>query len=210
MARCFHGTLEQISPWLTLRRFGKWQEILEQTTSLGEAPYARGIGHFVRGSALAATGRPGEAQQALEQVLASAGAASSLQISVNSGRYVLTLAAEMLAGQIAFHGGRFEESILHLETAVRMEDGLNYIEPPEWGAPVRHWLGAVLLEAGRPEEAEVVYWEDLRRNPENVWSLFGLLQSLNAQGKTGIATRVEERLKRAAARADVELTSSMF
>ena len=28
-------------------------------------------------------------------------------------------------------------------------------------------LGAVLLQAGRTGEAETVYWEDLRRNPEN-------------------------------------------
>ncbi len=198
------------TPWLTLRRFGRWQEILERTTPSGEPPYVRGIGHFVRGSALAATGRPGEAQQVLEQVLASAEAASSLQVGVNSGRYLLTLAAEMLAGQIAFHDGQFEESIRHLETAVRLEDGLNYMEPPDWGSPVRHWLGAVLLESGRPGEAEVVYWEDLRRNPENVWSLFGLLQSLRAQDKPRVAAQLEERFKRAGARADVELTSSMF
>ena len=142
--------------------------------------------------------------------MASAEAASSLRVGVNSGRYLLTLAAEMLAGQIAFHGGQFEESIRHLETAVRLEDGLNYMEPPDWGSPVRHWLGAVLLESGRPEQAEVVYYEDLQRNPENGWSLFGLLQSLRAQGKTRTAAPVEERFKRAWARADVELTSSRF
>ena len=57
---------------------------------------------------------------------------------------------------------------------MRLEDALIYTEPPDWHAPVRHWLGAVLLEAGRPAEAEVVYWEDLKRNRENGWALFGL------------------------------------
>ena len=49
--------------------------------------------------------------------------------------------------------------------------------------PPRQALGAVLLDANRPAEAETVYWEDLRRNKESGWSLFGLMQALKAQGK---------------------------
>jgi len=199
-----------VNPWLTSRRFGKWQEVLEQAAPSGAPPYVQGIWHFVRGNALAATGRLGEAEQALDEVRANAEVASGLRVVVNTDRRLLTLASELLAGQIAFYDGRTEDSLRHLETAVRMEDGLNYMEPPDWGLPVRHWLGAVLLESARPEAAELVYWEDLRRNPENVWSLFGLLQSLNAQDKPRIAAQVEERFKRAGARADVVLTSSRF
>ena len=199
-----------VSPWLTLRRFGKWQEILDHTAPSGAPPYVQGIWHFVHGNALAATGRLGDAQQALDEVRANASVALGLRVVVNTDRDLLTLASEMLAGQIAFYQGQTEEAVRHLETAARMEDGFNYMEPPDWSSPVRHWLGAVLLEAGRPEQAEVVYWEDLRRNPENGWSLFGLLQSLRAQGKTQTATPVEERFNRAWARADVALTSSRF
>ena len=71
------------------------------------------------------------------------------------------------------------------------EDALPYNEPPDWDYPVRQSLGDVLLEAGRPREAEVVYWEDLRRRPENGWSLFGLAQSLRAQGRAETAAQME-------------------
>ncbi|MEE8607558.1 MAG: hypothetical protein V3S55_08140, partial [Nitrospiraceae bacterium] len=59
-------------------------------------------------------------------------------------------------------------------------------------------------------EAETVYWEDLKRNPENGWSLFGLMKSLEAQGKTEQAEEIEERFRKAWARANVTLTASRF
>jgi hypothetical protein len=97
-----------------------------------------------------------------------------------------------------------------LQDAILLEDSLNYIEPPDWHYPIRQSLGAVLLKAGRPLEAETVYWEDLRRNPDNGWSLFGLMQSLRAQGKEEQAAGVEARFKKAWANADVTLTASRF
>jgi predicted Zn-dependent protease len=84
-----------------------------------------------------------------------------------------------------------------LRAAMRLEDGLMYIEPPLWPQPVRHSLGAVLLLAGRPDEAEVLYREDLRRFPENGWSLRGLARSLASQGRTAEADAVERRFARA-------------
>lgn len=98
--------------------------------------------------------------------------------------------------------------MLHLERAVRYEDGLIYQEPSDWHAPVRLNLGAVLLQAGRPDEAEAVYWEDLRNNPGTGWSLFGLLQSLKAQGKTDEAELVERRFRDAWKDADITLKAS--
>jgi hypothetical protein len=75
---------------------------------------------------------------------------------------------------------------------------------------VRNWLGATLLDAGRPAEAEVEYWEDLKKNPDNGWALAGLHQAFVAQGKKDHAALVDERLKKAWSRADVTLTSSRF
>jgi hypothetical protein len=83
-----------------------------------------------------------------------------------------------------------------------------YTEPSEWHYPPRHALGAALLEAGRAAEAETVYWEDLRRNPDNGWALFGAVQALKAQKKNEQAALVEARLTKAWARADVRLESS--
>ena len=88
--------------------------------------------------------------------------------------------------------------------------GNNYTEPPDWAQPMRHYLGAALLKAGRPEEAEAVYRRDLRWNQNNGWSLFGLQQALSLQGKETEATEVHGRWRRAWAFSDVELVSSHF
>jgi len=50
----------------------------------------------------------------------------------------------------------------------------------------------------------------LRRNRENGWALFGLLQALRAQNKTADAALTESRFKVAWSRADVTLTASRF
>ncbi|MDA2930990.1 hypothetical protein MYX84_13775 [Acidobacteria bacterium AH-259-O06] len=89
-----------------------------------------------------------------------------------------------------------------------LEDSLIYNEPPDWHIPVRQSLGAVLLEAGRPLEAETIYWQDLKWNRENGWSLYGLMRSLRAQGKMEEAAAIEKRFQKAWTRTDVTLTSS--
>jgi hypothetical protein len=55
-----------------------------------------------------------------------------------------------------------------------------------------------------------VYRDDLKRNPDNGWSLFGLARSLRAQGKTTDAAAVESRFQKAWAGADVTLSASRF
>jgi predicted Zn-dependent protease len=93
---------------------------------------------------------------------------------------------------------------------VRLDDGLGYTEPAEWHFPPRGFLAAALLKAGRPREAETIYWDDLKRNAENGWSLFGLSQALAAQGKKDEAAAIEARFKKAWAKADVTLQASVF
>ncbi len=130
--------------------------------------------------------------------------------SLNPPDKIVAVAVEVLAGDIAARQKQFDAAVAHFDRAIRLEDGLTYTEPPDWHAPVRHWLGAALLAAGRHAEAETVYWDDLRRNRENGWALFGVHQALVAQGKSDEAALVEQRLKKAWARADVTLTSSRF
>src|SRR5882672_8239403 len=89
-----------------------------------------------------------------------------------------------------------------------MEDNLAYMEPPEWTMPVRHTLGAVLVVAGRHEEAEQVYRADLAKWPENGWSLFGLSKCLRARVATAEATQVERRFKNAWSNADTKISST--
>src|SRR5262245_63899796 len=125
--------------------------------------------------------------------------------SPNQAGAIVAPASEVLAGEIAAARGNFDAAITHLDRAVRLEDSLVYTEPAEFHFPPRLALGAILLEAGRAGEAETVYWEHLRRNRENGWGLYGLLQALRAQNKTADAALTEARFKVAWARSDVSL-----
>jgi tetratricopeptide (TPR) repeat protein len=122
----------------------------------------------------------------------------------------LTIASEVLAGELAAKEKRFDVAISHLGRAVRLEDSLMYNEPPDWYYPVRHSLGAVLLEAGHPREAEAIYWEDLRKYRDNGYALFGLWQSLKDQDRPGEARQIELKFQQAWADADVSLSSSRY
>ena len=83
-------------------------------------------------------------------------------MSLNLADTVLRVGVEVLDGELAAAQGNFDKAIAHLDRAVRYEDALIYTEPDDWHQPVRHNLGAVLLQAGRAVEAESVYWDDLQ------------------------------------------------
>jgi predicted Zn-dependent protease len=70
---------------------------------------------------------------------------------------------------------------------------------------VRETLGAALLARGRAAEAEQVFRDDLKFNPRNGRSLFGLWKALAAQGRTAAAARARADFRRAWAAADVTL-----
>ena len=79
------------------------------------------------------------------------------------------------------------------------------MEPPDWPIPVRQLQGAALLALGRPADAERAFTDDMKKFPENGWSLSGLHDSLVRQGRTAEAAAVAARLKQAWGRADVAL-----
>jgi tetratricopeptide (TPR) repeat protein len=193
----------------TLARFGRWNEVLALPAPPSDLRYASGIWHYARGLAFAGTGRFGEAGAELDSVAAiEAAIPADKLLGFHRARDLLGVAHHALAGEIALRQGRAAEAVPHLEAAVRMQDGLRYDEPPPWYYPVRQSLGAALLAAGRPADAERVYRDDLVRNPNNGWSLFGLEQALQAQHKYD--GDVLPQLRSAWARADVQLTSSRF
>jgi tetratricopeptide (TPR) repeat protein len=202
----------RVVPYLALTRFGKWDEMLREPEPPATNAYLRGTWHYARGTAFVGKGQTDEAKDELEKLNAIMADKSLDQplFSPNTGRAILSIAQEVLAGEIAAAKKNYDQAVVHLERAVRLEDALVYTEPSEFHYPPRHALGAVLLEAKRPAEAETVYWEDLKRNRENGWALFGLVQALKAQGKNDDAALVEARLKKAWARADVTLTASRF
>jgi tetratricopeptide (TPR) repeat protein len=99
---------------------------------------------------------------------------------------------------------------VHYRAAVAAQDALPYTEPPFWYYPTRQSLGKALMAAEQPAEAEAVYREDLKIYPHNGWSMYGLLLSLEAQGKADEAAEVRTMFEHAWSLADVELTSSRF
>jgi tetratricopeptide (TPR) repeat protein len=200
-----------VVPYWAMVRFGQWDAILADTGPRFDSPFTRGARHYARAMAFVARDKLTEAEQeldALRTIVADPAIAGQVTFSSNSGAAQLRIAPEVVAGEIAAKRKDWDRALLHLERAVRFEDTLIYTEPADWHAPARQNLGAVLLEAGRADEAEAVFWEDLKRYPENGWSLFGLSQALEAQGKKDDAARAMERFKKAWAQADVTLTSA--
>ena len=200
----------RVVPYYALTRFGRWDEMLKEQAPPADNLYLTGVWHYARGQAFLGKGKLAEADKELAEVkrIAKDPALDFALFSPNNAAAIFSIAPEVLGGEIEAAKKDYDKAISHLERAVRLEDGLVYTEPSEWHYPPRHALGAVLIEAGRAREAETIYWEDLRRNRENGWALYGLIKALEAQGKTEQASLVKERFEKAWSRADVKLTSS--
>jgi hypothetical protein len=201
-----------VAPIVALVRFGRWDEVLAEKAPPREWLYTTGVWHYARGVAFNAKGQADDAARelrALEAVLASVPPERTTAFFFRT-KNVLQLAANLLAGEIAAKAGDFSTAERLLRAAVAEQDSHWFTEPPPWYFPVRQALGAVLLQAKKPADAEQVYREDLRRNPGNGWSLYGLSESLRAQGKTTEAAQADESFRKAWAQADVKLTASRF
>lgn len=190
---------------LTLASFGGWDDVLAEPAPPASLRFPTAMVYYARGVALAAKGRLPEAGIALDSLRAIAAGVTS-----SPHKEVAQIAVHALLGEIHARRGLTDGAIQHFRAAMAIEDGLSYMEPPYWHYPIRHSLGAALLHAGRAAEAEGVYREDLKRFPENGWSLFGLRQSLAAQGKSAEAQEVGRRLDKAWRMADVKLRASRF
>ena len=200
----------RVTPWYALTRFGKWDEMLAEPAPPPSNRFLTGTWAYARGLALLGKHRRDEAAKMLDTVQAIA-ADSSLNFTLfspNTAKAILSVAPEMLAGEMEAARGNHEAAVAHLQRAVMLEDALVYTEPEEWHYPPRQALGAELLAAGRPREAEVIYWQELRKHPENGWSLFGLAQAQAAQGHAEQAADTRARFQKAWAQADIQLTSS--
>ncbi len=200
-------------PYYAMVRFGRWPEILEEPKPEPGAAmlYPTAIWHYARGMAYLRTGKPDSAEVQLARLteLATKEMADKMDVFTPATALgVLQVAAKTLTAEIAAANGDYEAVITGMREAVAIEDGFGYHEPPAWFSPSRETLGAMLLEAGQAAEAEQVYREDLQEYPNNGWSLFGLTQALEAQGKTAEAEEVRGQFQAAWARADVQLTSS--
>ena len=205
-----------------LIRFGKWKEIVAQElpgnpdlfcVTAAMMRYAKGVAHSVLGDIAAAAEEAAAFEEALTRV------PESRYVFNNRCRDVLSIAREMMHGEIEYRRGRLDAAFERLRAAVELDDHLPYDEPWGWMQPTRHALAALLLEQDRVEEAAAVYRADLGyddtlsracQHPDNVWSLHGYHECLERLGRDEEARILKQRRDLAMARADVPITASCF
>jgi tetratricopeptide (TPR) repeat protein len=197
-------------PLLVMVRFGKWQEILAEPAPEPRHAVLTGLYHHAQAMALAATDRPAEALARVVEIRKiQATLPADMLAGYSPAKTLLELSAKVVEARLA-ESTEKEKAVALWQEAVKLEDGLAYAEPADWFYPTRHYLGALLLELGRAKEAEASYREDLAKNPENGWALYGLWQALLEQKQKAPAKEAEARFRKAFAASDLTLTRSAF
>lgn len=207
------GTLQHYYtiPYYIAVKFAMWDTILALPSPDASLVYPRAIRHFARGMAFLGKNDLNSANSEMSRLSALAADTSlqSLTIwGINTTADLVQIARKVLAAEIASRQKQWQQSITLLEEAVRLEDNLNYNEPPDWFFSVRHHLGAVLLKAGKYSEAEKVYRQDLQTWRNNGWALIGLYNALSLQKKNSEAATVKSLFDKSWLYADVKIGSS--
>jgi tetratricopeptide (TPR) repeat protein len=200
----------RLTPLYAKVRFAMWDEVLKEPEPPADATFMRIIWHTARGLAYVATNQVAAAEAERDRMMPLMDDPALERIgvsSVNMASSVAAIAHEVLAGEIAAARGSAGVAAKHLARAMQLEDGLTYMEPPDWFIPVRQIQGATLLQLGRAREAEAAFRADLQKFPNNGWSLSGLQASLERQGRTKEAAEVKAQFDKAWSRADVQLTA---
>ena len=210
---CGYQTLQHFAaiPLYAYVTFGKWDEIMNYEKPSDERPYILAVWHYARSMALIARDNLTEAEKEiveLEKYRTNKTVEELLIWGFNSAGILVNVASEVTRGELKAKKKNYSEAIRHLKKAVDYEHSLRYDEPPTWFYPCRQNLGAVLIDAGKYAEAEIVYRENLEEIPDNGWGLFGLHQALLKQGKNDEAAEVEKRFNEAWKFADIKLTAS--
>jgi tetratricopeptide (TPR) repeat protein len=191
--------LIKAAPDLALAQFGDADALRAMERPGEDFPFLRALRHYAL--AVTAAGR-GEVEQARAQDAAIAEIAERTDFTALSeggvpADQVLQIARKVVEARIAQAEERFEDAVAAFRAAVALEDELAYLEPPYWYYPTRQSLGAALLQAGRPEEAEQVLRETLVDVPNNAWALFALAKAQEARGDTVGAAATRASFERA-------------
>lgn len=197
-------------PILALTQFGHWDEIVAEPMPATKLAYSNAIQHYARGVAYVRKGNISAAQTELEslQPLLDTEIIHTLDGSDYPASVLLAIADNLLRGELALAQGNHVAGVNYFSDAVEAQDSLPYMEPPFWYYPTRQSLGIALMQSGDHAGAERVYRKDLQAYPKNGWSMFGLMQSLEAQGKTGEAALVRDKFSQIWSMADVQLEAS--
>ncbi|MFZ5720876.1 MAG: hypothetical protein ACOY5Y_15560 [Pseudomonadota bacterium] len=201
--------LYNLTPVVTLLRFGRYQEILAEpaphaslTLDTAMWLYAQAFAHANTGDLAAA--RADRAKLAELQTAQF----DKYEVFGVPAEAMVPLALALVDGEIARKSGDLDAAVAHFRRAQAMERALPYTEPAYWHRPVAHLLGAALLEGGKPGEAEAVYRDSLHHYRRDGWALAGLVKALEAQGKAADATQARAELAEAWKRADTKLETS--
>lgn len=195
------------TPQLTGVTFGRWDDVLSRPAPPAGLPISVMLHHYARGVAQAAEGNIDAARASLDTMKQVGRRVREIPALLDMEPIPL-IAEHALLGEIELRQGHAAEAVTHFRAAADIEDTMVYLEPPLWFYPIRHSLGRALLEADRPAEAEQSYREDLLKFPGNGWSLYGLAESLAAQGKDAEAAEARAAFEAAWKDADIRLTSS--
>ncbi len=211
--KAFAGLIEGIMPsnLHVLIRFGKWEQILEQPDYPQWRFMSRATYSYARSIACSALGRTQQARAEMEEFERRVALVpEEWYVFNNKVHDVLPIARSMIQGELLYREGKREEAFAILREGIAHEDKLVYDEPPAWMLPVRHALGALLMESGRHAEAEQLYREDLINNRNNGWALVGIRESVRAQGRPFEVAAFDALVKEAFVNADTEIHSSCF
>ncbi len=174
----------QAVPYHVMVRFGMWEQMLAEPQPPADLPVMQAMWRYGRTMALSALGRVEEAAGEFAALQAACEAVPETRfLGNNSSRDVLAVGLPLAEGELEYRRGHHERAFALLREAAARDESLRYDEPWGWMQPVRHALGALLLEQGRIAEAEAVYREDLKRHPDNGWSLTGLAECLERGGR---------------------------
>ena len=199
-----------LSPLYTKVAFAMWDDVLAEPAPPEGLPFMTAMWQTARGLALAGLGRADEADAALAAVARAAedpSLANTYISSANQAPAIVAIGQAVLSGEIAARRRRAADAARHFERAAALEDALTYMEPPDWPVPVRRLQGAALLELGRAKDAEAAFRGDLRKFPDNGWSLSGLQAALERQSRTADAQAVKARFAEQWKQADIQIVA---
>lgn len=213
MVRAFPDFLDAFMavPVHVLVRFGMWQELIDEPAPPEDFQAAKAFWRYGRVVAFSSLGRIEEAEKEWKLLQAACEAVpESRTLGNNPVHLLFEIGNRMAEGELEYRKGNYDRAFTLLREAVERDDALRYDEPWGWMQPVRHALGALLLEQGHVKEAEAIYREDLRIHPDNGWALHGLAECLTRSGRVEEAKLTEARFNQRWTRADIVIKSSCY
>lgn len=197
-------------PLLAFIYFGQWNDVLMQSPPPDHLKFSQGIWRYARAVAQAKLGDldAARAEHLLLAMIRETVDLALLDKNDYPATLLLQIADKMVQGEISSAQKNYPKAIDAFKQAVLLQNQLPYNEPPFWYYSVELSLGKALLDAGDSVQAQMLYLDNLKRYPKNGWALYGLKQSLQAQGKDFNSTQRE--FDKAWQHADVDLTGSTF